>query len=164
MARKDRSAPANYGLTAEKRVDKALAVLVARGALRFWFRADNALDSRGVDHVFGIDHPQFAVWVLQVSCGRRKRRSYYKNLRGVNRLEVKKPYRKFRYYRYIPLLAVTQEIGNVKIYAKLASITRNNKSIFENKRCPVHLKSALIKFLSSKGIEIPEAILRENTQ
>lgn len=152
----------NYGPTAEKRVDRGLRSLAVKGIIHFWFRADKKLDAEGVDHIFGSQHHRFSVWVVQVTSGKKKRRTYYRRLSRVEFSVVKKPYYRRRYYRYIPLLAVTEKTRDEQIEMKLFGISRKYKSIFENKNCPPHLKMFLVDFLTLRGISVPR-VIAENT-
>ena len=149
----------NYGSTAEKRVDQGLRSLAAKDAIHFWFRASQKLDAEGVDHILGVLRPKFAVWVVQVTSGKNKRRTYYRRLSKAELAMVKKPYRRRRYYRYIPLLAVTKRTPDLQIERKLLRISRNNKSALENKRAPERLKALLVAFLVDHEIAVPRSLL-----
>ncbi|MFY9462291.1 MAG: hypothetical protein WAP51_03770 [Candidatus Sungiibacteriota bacterium] len=148
----------NYGQTAERRVDQALRALVAQEKIHFGFRASQKLDAEGVDHVLGVLRPKFAVWVVQVTSGKKKRRTYYRRLSKAELALVKKPYRRRRYYRYIPLLAVTPKVRDAQIETKLLNISRHYSSVFENKRAPERLKVFLVAFLAAHEISVPRAL------
>jgi len=159
VKRKARAPGANYGMIAEKRVDRSLAWLQSDGVIHFWFRADKTLDAEGADHIFGIITPKFIAWVLQVSSGKVKRRTYYRKTPHGDPSMFKKPYYRRRYHRYIPLLAVTSKIPDAQLRRKLKSISRTFISIFENKHCPDRLKRLLIAFLIKRDVPIPQELV-----
>lgn len=156
---RESSAAKNYGPTAEKRVDQALWALIYNEKIHFGFRASPKLDAEGIDHVFGQLRPKFAVWVVQVTCGKKKRRTYYRRLSKTELALAKKPYRRRRYYRYIPLIAVTPKVRDAQIETKLLNISRHYSSVFENKRVPEPVKVLLAAFLAEHKISVPHSLL-----
>ena len=163
MAKPDRASQkqsqSNYGYVAEARVDAALARLCEKGMVHFWFRANRIIDGEGgVDHIFGVMKPKFRVWVLQISCGKTKRRTYYRKVFCTDPALFKKRYYRRHYHRYIPLLAVTARLSDVKLQRKIMAISRMFSSIFENPHCPDYLKVLLKDFLAANGVMPPERI------
>ena len=150
-----KAGPINYGPEAEKRVNRALAKLTNNGIFHFWFQADRILDAEGIDHVFGTTTPSFRVWVLQVTCGKKKRKTYYKKFSKSEHARAKSPYIKKQYYKYIPLVVVTQKIPDWQIQVKIINISRLYKPALGNRRCPAYVKKLLVTFLKNQGISVP---------
>ncbi|MDO8560731.1 MAG: hypothetical protein Q7R91_00770 [bacterium] len=154
----------NYGSIAEKRVDGALAELTKEGVFNFWFRSPQKIDAEGIDHIFGQLQPRFAVWVLQVTSGKKKRRTYYRVLSETELLKTKKPYSRRQYHRYIPLLVVTRRTSDVQIRKKLKRIASAYRTIFKSRYCPPRLKSLLTDFLNSRGIAVSQVVAKDTPQ
>ncbi len=157
-------------MIAEKRVDKALAELQNDGLIHFWFRAPRYIDDEGIDHIFGRERPEFSVWGIQVTSAKTKWRTYYRRVPKGDIAAFKKPYYRYRYHRYIPLLAVTDKVRDIQIRQKLIGISRKYKSIFEKRRCSPRMRGKIAEvqelicdFLGSRGITIPRDILERNT-
>lgn len=161
MIRKGRASSGNYGMVAEKRVDRALAELQNDGVIHFWFRAPKNIDAEGIDHIFGRSNSKFSVYIVQITSGKKKRRTYYRKFSAHELTGARKPYYRRRYYRYIPLIAVTPRVKDHRIKEKLKNISSAYKSAFENRRCPLRTKTLLAKFLAERGIAIPRHILAE---